>query len=147
MNVVYTNYYMGSNKLLELGTSGVPTMLHLLVFLKESVITPFSSTRKILTWFTSHFMLMTLSLPYLLMFYNNLSFHFSAPNLLLKIWDIRATSQVFKSITTKKGSFLSYKKYAKEILTHAKMSSCKSGPTSVDKKPKMSVTHNTPYEE
>jgi hypothetical protein len=45
------------------------------------------------------------------------------------------------------GLFLSQKKYAEEILTRAGMSSCKSCPTPVDTKPKMSATHSTPYED
>ncbi|PNX57212.1 hypothetical protein L195_g050287, partial [Trifolium pratense] len=45
------------------------------------------------------------------------------------------------------GLFLSQKKYVEEILTRAGMSSCKSCPTPVDTKSKMSVTHSVPYED
>ncbi|MCI24622.1 copia protein, partial [Trifolium medium] len=45
------------------------------------------------------------------------------------------------------GLFLSQKKYAEEILTRAGMSSCKSCPTPIDTKPKMSATHSIPYED
>lgn len=74
MCVICTYHYMGLNKLLELGTSSLSTMFHLLIFLKVSVITRFSSTLNILTWSTSYFILMILSLSYLLMFWKNLYF-------------------------------------------------------------------------
>jgi hypothetical protein len=45
------------------------------------------------------------------------------------------------------GLFLSQKKYADEILERAGMSSCKSCPTPVDTKPKLSVKTSTPYED
>ncbi|XP_062103153.1 uncharacterized mitochondrial protein AtMg00810-like [Humulus lupulus] len=45
------------------------------------------------------------------------------------------------------GLFLSQKKYAEEIIEHADMSSCKSCPTSVDTKPKLSAKTSTPYED
>ncbi|GAU32670.1 hypothetical protein TSUD_218470 [Trifolium subterraneum] len=43
------------------------------------------------------------------------------------------------------GLFLSQKKYAEEILSRAGMSSCKTCPTLVDTKPKLSATHSVPY--
>jgi len=45
------------------------------------------------------------------------------------------------------GLFLSQKKYADEILERAGMSSCKSCPTPVDTKPKLSAKTSTPYED
>ena len=45
------------------------------------------------------------------------------------------------------GLFLSQKKYAMEIIDHAGMSSCKSSPTPVDTKPKLSATSSTPFED
>jgi hypothetical protein len=45
------------------------------------------------------------------------------------------------------GLFLSQKKYADEILERAGMSSCKSCPTPVDTKPKLSAKADTPYED
>ncbi|KAK2421141.1 hypothetical protein QL285_031798 [Trifolium repens] len=45
------------------------------------------------------------------------------------------------------GLFLSQKKYANEILERAGMSSCKSCPTPVDTKPKLSAKTSTPYED
>ncbi|XP_050874988.1 uncharacterized mitochondrial protein AtMg00810-like [Lathyrus oleraceus] len=45
------------------------------------------------------------------------------------------------------GLFLSQKKYADEILERAGMSSCKSCPTLVDTKPKLSAKTSTPYED
>jgi hypothetical protein len=46
----------------------------------------------------------------------------------------------------KHGLFLSQKKYVEDILSRAGMSSCKSCPTPVDTKPKLSATHSVPYE-
>jgi hypothetical protein len=46
----------------------------------------------------------------------------------------------------KHGLFLSQKKYAENILSRAGMSSCKSCPTLVDTKPKLSATNSVPYE-
>ncbi|XP_025984537.1 uncharacterized mitochondrial protein AtMg00810-like [Glycine max] len=45
------------------------------------------------------------------------------------------------------GWFLSQKKYAMEIIDRAGMSSCKSSPTPVDTKPKLSATSSTPFED
>ncbi|XP_028193317.1 uncharacterized protein LOC114378932 [Glycine soja] len=45
------------------------------------------------------------------------------------------------------GLFLSQKKYAMEIIDRAGMSSCKSSPTPVDTKPKLSATSSTPFED
>ncbi|PNY09701.1 copia protein [Trifolium pratense] len=47
----------------------------------------------------------------------------------------------------KHGLFLSQKKYAEDILSRAGMSSCKSCPTPVDTKPKLSTTDSVPYED
>lgn len=46
-----------------------------------------------------------------------------------------------------RGIFISQKKYAKDILVRAGMSTCKSCPTPVNTKPKMSATRSTPYED
>jgi hypothetical protein len=43
--------------------------------------------------------------------------------------------------------FLSQKKYVEDILIQAGMSSCKSCPTPVDTKSKMSAAHSVPYED
>jgi len=45
------------------------------------------------------------------------------------------------------GLFLSQKKYAMEIIDRAGISSCKSSPTPVDTKPKLSDTSSTPFED
>ena len=45
------------------------------------------------------------------------------------------------------GLFLSQRKYAMEIIERAGMVSCKSSPTPVDTKPKMSAHVSTPYED
>ena len=45
------------------------------------------------------------------------------------------------------GLFLSQCKYALEIFKRADMSSCKSSPSLVDTKPKMSAHASTPYED
>jgi hypothetical protein len=47
----------------------------------------------------------------------------------------------------KHGLLLSQKKYAEAILSRAGMSSCKTCPTPVDTKSKMSATHSVPYED
>jgi len=45
------------------------------------------------------------------------------------------------------GLFLSQKKYAEEIIERSGMSSCKSCPTPVDTKPKMSAKSSTPFDD
>ncbi|KAK4363524.1 hypothetical protein RND71_018765 [Anisodus tanguticus] len=45
------------------------------------------------------------------------------------------------------GLFLSQRKYVVEIIERAGMSSCKSSPTQVDTKPKLSATSSTPYDD
>jgi hypothetical protein len=47
----------------------------------------------------------------------------------------------------KHGLFLSQKKYVEDILSRAGMASCKSCPTPVDTKSKLSGTHNVQYED
>lgn len=47
----------------------------------------------------------------------------------------------------KHGLFITHKKYVEDILSRGDVSSCKTCPTLVDTKPKMSVAHNVPYED
>lgn len=47
----------------------------------------------------------------------------------------------------KHGLFLTQKKYVEDILSRADMSSCKTCPTPVDTKPKMSAAQSVPYED
>lgn len=47
----------------------------------------------------------------------------------------------------KHGLFLTQKKYVEDILSRVGISSCKTCPTPVDTKPKMSVAHSVPYED